>query len=58
MLSDFIDGNFGKSYELEIANGPLAKGKSLEIHKTTVFFKSVAFLLNSLTVVAQASNCI
>jgi len=24
MLSDFIDGNFGKSYELEIANGPLA----------------------------------
>ena len=24
MLSDFADGNFGKSYELEIANGPLA----------------------------------
>jgi thiol peroxidase len=23
MLSDFADGNFGKSYELEIANGPL-----------------------------------
>lgn len=24
MLSDFKDGNFGKSYELEIVNGPLA----------------------------------
>ena len=24
MLSDFADGNFGKSYELEISNGPLA----------------------------------
>ncbi|PWG04471.1 thiol peroxidase [Polaribacter aquimarinus] len=24
MLSDFADGNFGKSYNLEIANGPLA----------------------------------
>ena len=24
MLSDFADGNFGKSYEVEIANGPLA----------------------------------
>lgn len=24
MLSDFADGNFGKSYELEITNGPLA----------------------------------
>ena len=24
MLSDFSDGNFGKSYNLEIANGPLA----------------------------------
>jgi thiol peroxidase len=24
MLSDFADGNFGKSYELEIADGPLA----------------------------------
>ena len=24
MLSDFADGNFGKSYQLDIANGPLA----------------------------------
>jgi thiol peroxidase len=24
MLSDFVDGNFGTSYQLEIANGPLA----------------------------------
>lgn len=24
MLSDFVDGNFGKSYQLEIENGPLA----------------------------------
>jgi len=24
MLSDFADGNFGKSYQLEIADGPLA----------------------------------
>ena len=24
MLSDFADGNFGKSYELDIQNGPLA----------------------------------
>ncbi|WP_159947950.1 thiol peroxidase [Polaribacter septentrionalilitoris] len=24
MLSDFADGNFGKSYQLEIENGPLA----------------------------------
>jgi len=24
MLSDFADGNFGKSYQLDITNGPLA----------------------------------
>ncbi|WP_405604291.1 thiol peroxidase [Polaribacter sp. Asnod1-A03] len=31
MLSDFADGNFGKSYELEIADGPLANLHSRSI---------------------------